>query len=128
MLARVWLVGAMTTSPTIRELLRSEATAAMRRRDREALGTYRHALAAIDNAEAVVPDGGIPRAGAVEEAATGLGAAEVARRSLTEDDIRQVVEREIAEHEEAATEITAHDADRADGHRRAAALLRAALG
>ena len=51
---------------------------AMRRRDREALGAYRHALAAIDNAEAVVPDGGIPRAGAVEEAATGLGAAATA--------------------------------------------------
>ena len=113
----------MTTSHAIRDRLRSAAMRAMKDRDRAALAAYRHALAGIDNAEAVVPKGGIPSAGAVEHAATGLGAAEVARRELSDADVRAVVEAEIAEHRHAASTLAAHDADRADGHRRAADLL-----
>ena len=95
----------------------------MKERDRGGLAAYRHALAAIDNAEAVVPADGIPSAGAVEHAATGLGAAEVPRRELTDADVRAVVEAEIAEHRHAAETFTAHDGGRAAGHRRAADLL-----
>ncbi|MGA8046076.1 MAG: hypothetical protein WCA30_07395 [Dermatophilaceae bacterium] len=113
----------MSISHPIRERLRVAATRAMKDRDRAALSAYRHALAGIDNAEAVVPAGGIPSAGALEQAATGLGAAEVARRELSDADIRAVVESEIAEHRQAATTLEAHDADRADRHRRAAELL-----
>lgn len=118
----------MTTSGTIRERLRSALTTAMRARDRDALAAYRHALAAIDNAEAVVPPGGIPSAGAVEHAATGLGAAEVPRRELSDADVRAVVEGEIAEHRHAARLLAAHAGERADGHLRAAALLEDVLG
>lgn len=99
----------------------------MKNRDRAALSAYRHALAAIDNAGAVVPAGGIPSAGALEEAATGVGAAEVARRELSDADIRTVVEAEIAEHRHAATTLAAHDAVRAEGHLRAAELLEQVL-
>ena len=102
-------------------------TVAMKERDRAALSAYRHTLAAIDNAEAVVPEGGIPTAGALEDAATGVGAAEVARRVLSDDDVRDVVLREIAEHRSAASIVAEHDSDRADGHRRAAALLKHVL-
>ena len=124
----IWLIDAMTTSDSIRERLRSGLISALRQRDRGALSAYRHALAAIDNAETIVPDGGVPSAGAVEEAAVGVGASDVPRRVLTDDDVRAVVRAEIAEHESAAHLIAEHDASRADGHRRAAALLEGVLG
>ena len=117
----------MDTSGALRTRLREAATRAMKERDRTALSAYRHALAAIDNAEAVVPAGGIPSAGAVEHAATGLGAAEVARRELSHADVRAVVEGEIAEHRHAAQTFAAHGSERADAHRRAAELLEQVL-
>ena len=68
----------------------------MRARDRDAVGLYRTTLSAIANAEAV-PIDVVPRAGAVEASALGLGAADRVRRELTEDMVRGVVEDEIAE-------------------------------
>ena len=78
--------------------LRAGLTAAMRARDRTAVRALRTALAAVANAEAqpvadpapasLLADG--PIAGAV----AGLGAAEVARRELSEDDVRQIVRAE----------------------------------
>ena len=118
----------MTTSPAIRERLRAAATRAMKERDKQALAAYRHAMAGIDNAEAVVPDAGIPSAGAVEQSAVGVGAAEVARRELTDVEVRAVVEGEIHEHRQAADTIAPYDAARAAGHLRAAALLEGVLG
>ena len=117
----------MSTPGALRARLREAATRAMKDRDREALAAYRHALAAIDNAEAVVPAGGIPSAGAVEHAATGLGAAEVSRRELSHADVRAVVEGEIAEHRHAAETFAAHDSGRAASHQRAAELLEQVL-
>jgi uncharacterized protein YqeY len=117
----------MSTAQSIRDRLRSAATRAMKERDRDALAAYRHALSGIDNAEAVVPVGGIPSAGALEHAATGLGAAEVSRRELSDTDIRAVVEAEIAEHRHAAETFAAHDETRADSHLRAARLLEKVL-
>lgn len=99
----------------------------MKDRDRAALAAYRHALAGIDNAEAVLPVGGVPSAGALEQAATGVGATEVARRELSEADIRAVVESELAEHRHAAATLAEHDAVRAGSHRRAAELLEQVL-
>lgn len=118
----------MTTAQAIRERLRAAATRAMKERDKEGLAAYRHAMAGIDNAEAVVPDAGIPSAGAVEQSALGAGAAEVARRQLTDADVRAVVEAEIDEHRHAADTIATHDVARAAGHLRAAALLEDVLG
>jgi hypothetical protein len=58
-------------SRPLRERLRAELPAAMKRRDRTAAAALRSALGAIDNAEAV--DAGEVRAGAVETSAVGLG-------------------------------------------------------
>ncbi|WP_323100972.1 hypothetical protein [Intrasporangium sp. YIM S08009] len=91
----------MTTSP-LRLALRARLTAAMRERDRGAVSALRTTLAALDNAEAV-PMSDVPGLVAgpsssehVAGAAVGVGAAEVDRRVLGEDDERAVVEAEVA--------------------------------
>lgn len=101
----------------------------MRSRDRAAAATLRAALAAVDNAEAVPLDAAGPgaRAGAVELSAVGVRAAEVSRRTLSENEIRAVVRSEVDELRRAAQEVHAADADRAAGHTAAAELLEALL-
>lgn len=110
---------------SIRDLLRRALTEAMRARDRAAVSAYRQTMAAIDNAEAV-PIDVMARAGAVE-AAVGLGAAEAARRTLTEDEIRAIVATEIDELRRAAAELAAtcpdHAAARVEDAERLSALL-----
>ena len=83
----------------IRQALRGALTDALRARDKTAMAALRSAIAAIDNAESVPVDD--HRAGAIELAGT-LGAAEVPRKVLTEDDIRMVVHGEIADRRAAA--------------------------
>lgn len=74
----------------------------MKARDRRAAAALRSALAAIDNAESVdIVD---LKAGAIESSAVGLGAAEVARRHLTESDIERIVRAEIDERHAAAAQ------------------------
>lgn len=94
--------GGAVTDLSLRARLRAALPVAMKARDRHAASALRSALAAIDNAEAVdvAPSG----AGAVEQSAVGLGAAEVARRELTEADIAGIVRAEIAERRSAAEE------------------------
>src|SRR2546423_1232971 len=74
----------------------------MKARDRVALAALRSALAAIDNAEAVdappVPGGSL----AIERTPVGVGAAELARRELTEADVERIVRADIDQREEAA--------------------------
>ncbi|MCA2208106.1 GatB/YqeY domain-containing protein [Nocardia rosealba] len=89
----------------LRDRLRTALKPAMKARDRSAVSALRSALAAIDNAEAV--DVGDAKAGALEDSAVGLGAAEVRRRELTEDDIVEIVRHEINERR-----ITAGEYDR----------------
>lgn len=98
---------------SVRVALRSALTAAMRSRDRSAASVYRSVLAALDNAEAVPVDV-MPRAGAVESSAVGIGAAEAPRRELTEAEQRAIVTAEAVELRSAAAQLVAHDADRAD--------------
>ncbi|MGW6424624.1 hypothetical protein ACWF82_18280 [Nocardia sp. NPDC055053] len=86
----------------LRERLRAALKPAMRARDRSAISALRSALAAIDNAEAV--DAANVKAGALEDSAVGLGAAEARRRDLTEADIADIVRREIGERRDAAAE------------------------
>jgi uncharacterized protein YqeY len=86
----------------LRQRLRAALPAAMKARDRTAVAALRSTLAAIDNAEAV--DGG-PSAGrglAIEQSPVGVGAAEVARRVLTEAEVERIVRAEVAEREAAA--------------------------
>lgn len=100
-------VGVMSTESTngtapLRDRLRAALPAAMKARDRRAAAALRSALAAIDNAESVdIVD---LKAGAIESSAVGLGAAEVARRHLTESDIERIVRAEIDERHAAAAQ------------------------
>ncbi|MFI6867134.1 hypothetical protein [Nocardia sp. NPDC050406] len=104
------------TAP-LRDRLRAALPIAMKARDRRAAGALRSALAAIDNAESV--DAVDARAGAIENSAVGLGAAEVARRQLTEADIERIVRTEIEERHTAAGQYEQ------SGHADRAADLRA---
>lgn len=93
-------------SGDVRAALEAGLVPAMRARDAVTVSALRSALAALGNAEAV-PSDGHPRAGAAEEAALGVGAADVPRRELSADEVRAVVEREVAERVEAADRLRA---------------------
>jgi uncharacterized protein YqeY len=88
----------------------------MKARDRVAVGVLRSTLAAIDNAEAVVP--AETRGLAIEQSPLGAGAAEAERRVLSAGDIARIVRDEVDSREEAAA-----DYERA-GHADRAAQLR----
>ena len=110
----------MSGDPTtgLRDRMGVALTSAMRARNRVAVSALRSALARVSNAEAVHVDS-MPRAGAVEEARVGAGAADAPRRELTEDDVRGIVEAEVAEHDHAARHFT--DIGRPDEAARVAA-------
>ncbi len=84
-----------------RATLAAELKAAMKARDKVALAALRSLSARVANAEAVPVDV-MPRAGAVEAAAIGVGVADAERRTLTAADLQALVSDEVAEHEEAA--------------------------
>ena len=88
----------------------------MKSRNRIAVGVLRSTLAAIENAEAVVP--AEIKGLAIEQSPLGVGAAEAERRTLSPDDVAQIVRDEMASRESAAA-----DYDRA-GHPERAAQLR----
>lgn len=85
----------------IRSQLQDRLRTALRSHDHEAVRLYRTTLSAIANAEAVPVDV-LPPAGSVEASRLGIGAADGARRVLTEEMVRGVVESEIAELSAAA--------------------------
>jgi len=78
--------------------MRADLTTAMKARDTDTVRVLRVALAAIANAEAqpVVGDGpaSLTVSGGIAGAASGLGAAEAERRTLTEDDVRSIIRAE----------------------------------
>ncbi|MFI0938252.1 hypothetical protein [Streptomyces sp. NPDC021020] len=86
----------------LQQRLRAALPAAMRARDKATLALLRSTLAAIENAEAVeLPDApGVSLA--IEQTPVGAGAAEVARRELTDADVERIVRAELAEREAAA--------------------------
>ena len=90
--------------PGLPERMSAALRDAMRARDRVTVSALRSALAAVANAEAVHIDT-VPRAGALEDAQVGAGAADAPRRDLTADDVRAVVEAEVAEHDRAAQHL-----------------------
>ena len=91
-------------SHPVRERLSAALPAAIKARDRVAVAALRSALAAVANAEAVPVDS-VPRAGALEEAASGAGAADAPRRDLTEHDVRALVAGEVLDRDRAAAEL-----------------------
>ncbi|KAA0023632.1 GatB/YqeY domain-containing protein [Antrihabitans cavernicola] len=96
----------------MRTELRRDLTTAMKAKDRTAVAALRSALAAIDNAEAVPSDSldAVATDGEhVAGAHVGLGAADVARRVLTDGDVRSIIESEVHERDAAAEKYEAMD-------------------
>ncbi|HVV08941.1 GatB/YqeY domain-containing protein [Amycolatopsis sp.] len=94
-------------STPIREELRNALKAALKNRERAAIGALRSALAAIDNAEAVPAGQRVDTTIGNEHvagAALGVGAADAARRNLTEAEVRSIVTNEAGERTDAAAE------------------------
>jgi len=103
----------------IREQMKTDLRNAMKARDNERVTTLRSVLGAIDNAEAV-PIAATPfPVEPVPDQRT-----EVPRKVLTGDDIRQIIEREVAERQH-ASQTYAQVAQQAAAERlqRAAKLL-----
>ena len=88
---------------SLRDELQLALRTAMRERDRQAVSLYRSTLAAIANAEAVPLDD--IHASAVDRAPLGVGAADVERRELSDDELEAVVRRE-AEERRTASHVT----------------------
>jgi uncharacterized protein YqeY len=90
--------------PGVRQRLRRALPAAMKARDRAAVSALRSALAAIENAEAADASSAPAAPGTAEFAGSvvGLGAGEVARRTVTEADAVAIVRAEIGERLSAA--------------------------
>jgi uncharacterized protein YqeY len=103
-----------------RTLVRRSLLAARKERDATRVTALRSVLGAIDNAEAPasVPVTG-QTSGQLAGAVKGLGATEVARRELSDEQIRDLVRSEIDERLSAADDFTA------GGHAERAATLHA---
>ena len=101
-----------------RSRLRDALLAARKGRDAARVSALRSALSAIDNAE--TPDDVAVYASAsptIAGAVSGLGAAEVARRELSDSQIRDLLRAEVDERLTAARQVTA------GGHAERAATL-----
>jgi uncharacterized protein YqeY len=85
--------------------MRDALTRAMKDRDRVATAALRSAIAIVDNAEAIdVSLAPRSQSGVIMGAVTGLGAGEVARRTITDDDVRALLREAITEREGAAAQ------------------------
>jgi hypothetical protein len=127
----------MTAAQHWRTTLRDALLAARKDRDAARVSALRSALSAIDNAGAVPtatlrsatpisPDA--PSSGTIAGGVVGLGAAEVARRELSDEQIRSLLHGEIDERLAAAKQIDANHTERAATLRTEAAVLSDLLG
>jgi uncharacterized protein YqeY len=108
--------------------LRGALREAMKSRDRVAVGVLGSALAAIENAQAVDVADGTGRGRAIEQTPVGLGVAEAERRTLTEDEVAEIVRAEAAERQSAARRYdVAGQPERANLLRAEAHVLQAQL-
>jgi uncharacterized protein len=108
-----------------RTKLRDALLTARKDRDTARVSALRSALSAIDNTE--TPDGvqfDAPSSGKIAGGVVGLGAAEVARRQLSDTQIRGLLRAEVDERLAAAEEFTTGgNAERASLLRTEAAVL-----
>lgn len=113
-----------------RTKLRDALLTSRKDRDTTRTSALRSALAAIDNAE--TPDGvqlDGASSGTIAGAVTGVGGAEVARRQLSDTEIRALLRAEVDERMTAADEFSAGGhAERATTLREEAAVLTDLLG
>ena len=84
--------------------LRRALPPALKARDHVAVAALRSALAAIDNAQAVVAPPATRSGGVIAGAVTGLGAGDAPRRELSEGDIAAIVRAEIADRRAGAAD------------------------
>lgn len=115
---------------TLVERLRASMTDAMRARDADRLRAVRSALSAIDNAAAApaVDVDTASGAGPFAGAAAGVGATEVARRVLDDEEIERIVGAQIVELRSHAAEFDRlGQGEAADALRQEAAALDAIL-
>jgi uncharacterized protein YqeY len=112
----------------LRQRLRTALRAAMKAGDRRTVSALRSTLAAIDNAEAVEVAGPAGSGQAIEQSPVGAGAADVARRTLTEAEVEQIVHAEAEARDAAARDYdTAGKTERAEQLRAEAGMLLAHL-
>ena len=120
----------MQSDDDLRPHLRRRLSAAVRDRDRVAAAALREAIAALDNAEAIPPDGDL-KAESSEHVAggvVGLGAAEAERRILDAAEQRAIVRAVIETRLTAASTYDKHgQSARADELRSGAEILIATL-
>jgi uncharacterized protein len=106
----VWRPVSNQSAQRWRQRLRDELLSARKSRDTVRVSAVRSALSAIDNAE--TPDGArvdAKSSGTIAGGVVGLGAAEVARRELSDAQIRELVHAEIDERLTATRDFTAGD-------------------
>jgi uncharacterized protein YqeY len=112
-----------------RRTLRDALLVARKNRDSTRVSALRSALSAIDNAE--TPDGArvdASSSGTIAGGVAGLGAAEVARRELSDAEIRELVRAEVDERLAAAGQFDTSHTERAATLRAEAAVLTDLLG
>ena len=91
--------------PRISIRLRGDLTAALKARDSVTVAALRSALTALDNAGAVeVPASTVGGTERIAGATAGVGSTEIARRVLSENEVKAILRSEIEEHSRAASE------------------------
>jgi hypothetical protein len=117
--------GRTVTTDPLTDALRHELLQARRAGDRALSSALRTTLASLANAEAVpaAEDDGAGTTAHVAGGRAGVGAADVPRRALTDEDRLAVVAAEIASLEEAVGVYAELDPARAADARRGAVLL-----
>ena len=96
--------------PGISTRLRGDLTAALKARDSVTVAALRSALTALDNAGAVeAPASWVEGTEHVAGAAAGVGSTDIARRALTENDVRAILRSQIEEHARAASRYAGSD-------------------
>jgi uncharacterized protein len=94
----------MSEAADIRKRLRGSLTTAMRAKESAAVAALRSALSALANAEAVGDPSEPARGHAIELSRLGVGVGDVARRELSDGDVRAIVQAEIDERLRAAAQ------------------------
>jgi uncharacterized protein YqeY len=110
----------VTAAQLWRETLRDALLAARKGRDATRVSALRSALSAIDNAETPdTVDVDAPASETIAGSVVGVGAAEVARRELSDAQVRDLLRAEVDERLVAAEQVSG------GGHTERAATLRA---
>lgn len=120
----------MTPAELWRDRLRESLLSARKARDTNRTAAIRSALSAIDNAETPQADQTDTRiGGAIAGAVSGVGSTEVARRVLSDDEVRDLLRAEIDERLSAASGYIANGHhERASELQSQAAVLAQVLG